>query len=215
MGLTGTVAESLTKAFTQNTTYVATAQVWQSIHSANPAGTGANEITAGTGAAGRQLVTFSGASGTDTNTSLEQYVFGIGVGAVCTWVGYWTAQTGGTFLAGFPLVGPPIPSVLVGGLAAVFAPSHGLVLGQPVRLFTTPGQPASAVPSGFTADTVYYVNLVASVDTLTLAATSGGATLTPSSSGGFSMCPDLSQSFPTGGQLVFPASTGITWATSS
>ena len=209
MGMTTAVQESLTKTITQDAAF-SEAQVWVSLHSANPGGSGANELTNGTGAEARQRPTFSGSGGTDTNTGALSFVFS-GSGTV-TWIGYWTAQTSGTFLGGFPLVSTQETAVAISGTASIACPAHARSVNDPVRLYTIPGA-SSSVPTGFTTDVVYYVVSVPDSAHLTLSATMGGGAITPSSSGGFTLALDLSVTFP--GTLTMPSSTGLTYATLS
>jgi hypothetical protein len=71
------------------------AQVWMSLHTADPSTTGANETSGGAPAYARKQVTWtSGSTGTLTapavtfDAKLGSYPYG----------GFWTASTGGTFL---------------------------------------------------------------------------------------------------------------------
>jgi hypothetical protein len=211
MGLITTVEESLTKAFTQDTTYTATTIVWMSLHSANPGSTGTSEVTSGSGTAGRQQVTFSGSAGTDTNTGDISFVL---TAETVFWIGYWTAQTVGTFLGGFPLVGAGSILAAANGVVSMTAPAHGRSVNNIVRLFTTPGAAATAVPAAFSADTLYYVVNVADADHLELSATHGGSPITPTGAGSCGMYLDESQTSMTG-TLTFPTTTGIQYLTVS
>ena|ERR1035437_7998614 len=164
MGLTTTVEESLTKTLTQAVAF-SEAHLWVSLHSADPGGGGANEVTSGSGAAGRQQPTYTGSGGTDSNSADTSFTISA---VTATWIGYWTAQTGGTFLGGFPLVGAGSILATASGSALLTCPGHGRALNDPVRLFTLPGSAVSAIPAGFTADTLYYVVGVASANVLEL-----------------------------------------------
>jgi len=71
-----------------------------SLHSADPGTTGTNETTAS-----RILPTWPAASGTgDATVSTLNFTGGTASGA-CTYVGLWSAASGGTFGGGFPLSG--------------------------------------------------------------------------------------------------------------
>lgn len=69
-----------------------------SLHSANPAGTGANETTAG-----RQAANWSEAS--DAVTASNIAFTGGAASGPCTYVGLWSAATAGTFYGSYPLTG--------------------------------------------------------------------------------------------------------------
>lgn len=210
MPLTDALQESLTETVTQDVSY-ANADIWFSLHSADPGMTGAHEVTTGVGTGGRQQITFSGADGTDTNTAAVAFV----LSAVDVfWVGYWDAQTSGTWLGGFPLVGDGTILAAVSGVASLTCPMHGLAVNDVVRLYDMPGPAASGIPGGFSADTLYYVVASADADHLELSATMGGSAISPSSSAACGMYEDESQTSFTG-TLNFPATTGITYTTAS
>jgi hypothetical protein len=69
-----------------------------SLHTANPGTSGANEATAG-----RQAASWNAAANGDlTLTTTENFTGGTASGP-CTWIGLWSASTGGTFYGGFKL----------------------------------------------------------------------------------------------------------------
>ena len=212
MGLTPTTLESLTEAVTQDHSYVNTA-MWQSLHSADPGTTGTSEITTGTGPAGRQQVTYSGSAGTDVNTLAVDYT--VAGSNTVRWIGYWTAQTGGTFIGGFPLVGPVLPAMSEASGPVITCPAHGFTAGDPVRLYPIPGIDSSAVPSGFTEDSTYYVVGTPTTDAFDLSATVGGSAINAGATLGFQVAPDRSQAFAVEGTLGFPATSGIAYETAS
>jgi len=199
MGLIAATLESLTKTMTQDIAF-SEAELWVSLHSADPAGTGANEVTTGTGANARQQPAYTGSGGTDSN-ALDT-VFTLAAVTV-TWIGYWTAQTGGTFLGGFPLVGEGCVLATASGSTLLTCPTHGRSVNDPVRLFTLPGSAVSAIPAGFTADTLYYVVAVASANVLELGSTIGGSPITASGPGGCGIFLDEGVYTETG-TLTFP-----------
>lgn len=213
MGLTNSVQESLTKTVTQDTSFSIADPYWMSLHSANPGGSGANEITTGSGAEARQEVAFSGSNGTDANTSAA-VVFTIASAVDVTWVGAWTAETGGTFIGGFPLIGQQTVGAGLSGSDSLLVPAHGYSVNDVVRMETIAGI-TSAVPTGFTADDPYFVKTVVDVDHIILSATMGGSAITPSSSGGFGIALDQSQTFAGAGVLTFPETTGVIYSTMS
>ena len=211
MGLTAGILESLTKTMTQDTSFASGAVPWVSLHSADPGGTGAHEVTSGTSIYGRQVATFAGSDGIDTLSVPLSIVL---ADATVTWIGYWTAQTGGTFLGGFPLIGAGTIAVGLAGAPSLTAPVHGLSITNIVRLFPMPGPAASAIPAGFSADTQYWVVAAPDANHVSLAASLGGTPITPSSAGAFGMYLDEGE-YGASGTLTFPASTGITYATAS
>lgn len=75
--------------------------VYASLHSANPGTTGTSETSAG-----RQSITWTTpATGGDfALTASKNFTGGASNGAV-TYVGLWSASTGGTFYGGFALTG--------------------------------------------------------------------------------------------------------------
>jgi hypothetical protein len=206
--LTSTIAQDLTAAFAEDASFANTA-VWLSLHSANPGPTGANEVTSGVGASGRQLITFSGSSGVDTNSS----ALAIDVSAASvTWIGYWTAQTGGTFLGGFPLVGALSGIASISGSPNIEWPSHGRSVNDPVRMYAIPAI-VTAVPGGFGTDVTYYVKTVVDSNTVVLSATIGGAAINASSSAVAAAGLDQSVVIAGTGTLTLPMSTGLTYQT--
>lgn len=70
---------------------------YMSLHSADPSTTGTNEVTGGSYA--RQTVSFAAASGGSITTSGPVSFTGLAGGTTVAWVGFWSAVTGGTFLA--------------------------------------------------------------------------------------------------------------------
>lgn len=199
MPLTPALQEELTGTVTRDASF-ANSEVWVSCHSANPGGTGAFEVTAGVGTAGRQQATFnSGGSGADPTNALVAFSL---VGVTVSWYGFWTAQTGGTFLGGFPMVKNPELGTAINGSSIVTVPAHGLAPGTPIRLYTAPNA-QSSIPSGLSADTVCYVKTAPSVDTITISATLGGAAITVGSSGGFIVNQDETAVITTAAVLQF------------
>lgn len=77
---------------------IAAAIKYLSLHSADPAGTGANETTAA-----RQPVTATHSAGV-VSIGSTAFTGGTASGA-CTYVGFWSAVTGGTFLGSQALTG--------------------------------------------------------------------------------------------------------------
>jgi hypothetical protein len=209
-GLTLATAEDVTKTVTQDAAFASPA-FWVSLHSANPGTSGANEITSGTGPGGRQPGVFSGTHGLDdlvTDLFIE-----VAATNTATWMGWWTARTGGTFVGGWPLVTEQKIATAVSGTPHIVVPAHGLGIGDKVKLYAIGGT-TSAIPGGLSADTRYYVVGTTS-QTIEVSATTGGSAITPSGSGGFAVCRTLAATFSTTGILKFPASTGLSYETTS
>lgn len=180
---TAAVDESKAAAFLKNTAYTGPAALWVSLHSGDPAGTGANEITSGTGSAARQAVTFTGAGGVENPTAALTFS-GFAANTTATWMGLWSAQTAGTFQGGYPLVtGYRVFTAVTGGITFV-CPGHSFVATNPVRFFAAPQQGVN-LPSGITASTTYYViSTGLTADAFQISATSGGAALANLTSSG-------------------------------
>lgn len=79
---------------------LAGAALYLSLHSADPGSTGINETSAARVAAGWPAASGSG----DLTVSNKNFTGGAANGA-CTYVGLWSAATGGTFYGGFQLTG--------------------------------------------------------------------------------------------------------------
>lgn len=84
-------------------TYLAGLCTHASLHTANPGTTGTNESSAA-----RQAVAFNvDADGDLTLTVTENFTGGAANGP-CTYVGLWSASSGGTFRGGFALSGDQV-----------------------------------------------------------------------------------------------------------
>lgn len=203
MPATSALLEQLTGTVTRDASF-ANPDVWVSTHSANPGATGANELTSGTGAAGRQNPTFAnGGAGSDPSSS--QVSIAVPGAQTIKWYGLWTARTGGTFLQGIPAVtGQALMATALNASSTIDCPGHGLTANTPVRLYTAPNA-KSGVPVGLTSDTVFFVLTVLTADTFTLSATLGGTVITPGSSAGFFVYADATIVFTTAGTLVINA----------
>ena len=82
---------------------LAAAADYVSLHSADPGGTGANEISGGTPAYARQSVSWVGASG-GVLTAATQPVLDVGAGTTVAYGGLWSDVGGGTFYGSALLV---------------------------------------------------------------------------------------------------------------
>lgn len=74
---------------------------WISLHTADPGTTGTSEATGGSPAYARKQTTWTGGA-SDGSVPGSQVEFDAGAGTY-TWVGIWTAATGGTFIGGLQL----------------------------------------------------------------------------------------------------------------
>ena len=75
-----------------------------SLHTADPGTAGTSEATGGSPAYGRKQTTWTGGA-SDGSVPGSQVTFDAPAGTY-THVGVWSASTGGTFVAGFPLSTP-------------------------------------------------------------------------------------------------------------
>ena len=196
MGLTPTVEESLSETLTRNTAFSA-ALTYVSLHSANPGSTGASELASSSYA--RQPISFGTTPGGGQDNSNVAVSWNVQSGDNAFWYGLWTALTGGTFLGGFPLVGPPKLAVAMTtqGATVVYCPAHGLAAGQIVRMFPEPGIPGSAVPAGYAQDTKSQIGATPTTDSLTFG-------LTATSSRAFWLALDYSNVFNAPGVYTIP-----------
>jgi hypothetical protein len=212
MPATPALLESVTGTVTRDASF-ANSECWVSTHSANPGSTGIDELTTGSGDEGRQLLTFaSGGSGSDATTAEAEIV--VPGAQTIPWVGLWTAQTGGTFLGGYPLVGPNLTAVGISGGNIIYCPAHGLTLNTPVRLFTIPNG-SSAIPAGLSGDPSIFYVISPTASTFELATTPSGGAITLTGSGAMFVCADATEVFTSGGGLLVFSIGNIIYATVS
>lgn len=79
----------------RNTMLGALSPAYVSLHTANPGDNGANEVSGGSYA--RVAATWAAASSASRAAS-NQPAINVPAGTTVTYIGYWTASTGGTFL---------------------------------------------------------------------------------------------------------------------
>lgn len=91
-------------------TALGNAATYVGLHSADPGTTGANELTGGTPTYARVAATWSTVT-TDTLALSNQPTWNVPAGSTASYVGYWTAATGGTCLLSRPL---PVNEVYAG-----------------------------------------------------------------------------------------------------
>lgn len=99
MALSSAIRDSLANSTVSGATYM-------SLHTADPADTGVNEITGGTPVYARKPITWGAASGGGAVSITNSPVFDIPSGITPTHFGLWTAATGGTYRGGGPLAAP-------------------------------------------------------------------------------------------------------------
>lgn len=80
----------------RNTSFVV-AQVYVSLHTADPGDTGASEVSGGSPAYARKSLTLAAASAGETDAS-NQPVFDVPAATTVAYVGFWDAATAGNFL---------------------------------------------------------------------------------------------------------------------
>lgn len=133
----------------------------------------------------RVAVARSGAGWTVSNNSVVPAAaieFPACTGSTAT-ANFWTigtASSGAGKILYANVIGAA-PTVLTGATSdTITSPAHGLVVDDPVVFWATYGL---ALPTGITEGTIYYVKTAPSVDTITISATVGGATLDLTASG--------------------------------
>lgn len=146
--------------------------VYGSLHSGAPGETGANELTGGSYA--RQLIAFGAASGgAASNSAIEEWdLTGVTSGNVL-FVGLWDAVTTGNYLWTVPLGGAAYTFTALASSDVITSYGHALVNDNRVIVDADPG---SALPTGLSEDTVYFVVGV-SGNTFQLSTTQGGGAI--------------------------------------
>ncbi len=141
---------------------------------------GTNEVTGGSPAYARKVITFtaSAAAGSISPATGLPATFDVPAGTTVKAVGVCTALTAGSLLAWLPAgsVARRAFSVDAGGVTAdqLDAPGHGLSVNDQIIVWASIG---AALPAGMAEDTIYFVKTVVDADTIELSATQGGAIL--------------------------------------
>lgn len=179
--------------------------LWASLHTGDPGTTGVNEATGGSPAYARKAITWAAVSGGTITTATTAQTFDVPAGTYY-FVGLWSASTLGTFYGYFPVGGfNAIDATAVGSTGTFTAPSHGLANGQQVLVYNIQN---GTVPVGLIEGTVYFVTNSAT-NTFTLAATSGGVTLTGGVDGAAAVQRVLPEQFAAQGQYNIPVGSLI------
>lgn len=194
----------------QGTSFSSIASTYVQLHTGTPGAAGTASISSVTT---REQVTWTAASGgvlAESNTPTWSSWAGSN-GEVVTDISIWSAASSGTFYFSTPLAGTATVFTATSGGSAVFtAPATNYSSGQAVVLAPIAG---GAIPTGFTADTIYYVAGTPSstTNTFSLASTLGGSALTSSSTGTGIVQPDGAKTVNTGDTLeVTSLSIGLT-----
>lgn len=151
-----------------------------SLHTAYSA-TGANEVTGGSPAYARKPITWNPASGGAIDAD-PIGPFDVPAGTTVAWLGLWDAPAGTNFGGMIPLgaTTDPMPFTATDSGDLFTVDAHGFSNGQTVVFFDVGA--ASALPTGITEGTIYYVINV-SGDTFQVSTTSGGSAVTLTSDG--------------------------------
>ncbi len=130
---------------------------------------GTNEVTGGSPAYARKVITFtaSAAAGSISPATGLPATFDVPAGTTVKAVGVCTALTAGSLLAWLPAgsVARRAFSVDAGGVTAdqLDAPGHGLSVNDQIIVWASIG---AALPAGMAEDTIYFVKTVVDADTI-------------------------------------------------
>lgn len=193
--------------------------LYLSAHTADPGLTGASEV----GAAGSNgynrvrldtaLTTAAASKAVATQAQLQITLPStIANNTAIPWLGVWTAATGGAFWLRCPNVGTILEATITASTDTIDTGEvHGLSVGDGVTFSDISG----TLPAGLTTNTGYFVKTVPTTRTLTISATSGGATLDLTADGGTLLRKINNQTFNpsnivqiASGALTFTMATG-------
>ena len=104
MAMSYALANNLLDAYLNATSYSESADVWGSLHTADPGITGADECTGGS--YGRQQIAFDAAANGATQNSAQEEWTNMPACSI-SYVGLWDAETVGNFLQGGGITGAP------------------------------------------------------------------------------------------------------------
>lgn len=168
------MAGTLLSEWFRNTAFTQVATVYLGLHTADPAGTGANEVTGGSYA--RQPITFGAPTGSGhILTSSSTATFTGMPACTVTHLSVWDALTSGNMYLGGPsgTVGMYFTTDLSTELLK--SSGHGLVAGDKVQVSNDGG---AGLPTGLAVATTYFVIAGGlTTDLFKLSATSGGSAI--------------------------------------
>lgn len=168
----------------------------------------ATEISGGSPAFARKAASFAAAATGQkaSNTSVTFDMPGGLTGATAAYfVGFRTALTAGTDMGFFPLGNQAVKEATYDATTDFFTShAHGYANGQEIVLYASGG----SVPTGFTANAVYYV-VGATTDTFQLSATSGGSAVNGTTNTDVFVQRVIPESFGSQGQLALASGNVI------
>lgn len=192
------------------TSFGSVASTYVQLHTGSPGANGTSNVSSVTT---REQVTWNAPSAgamTESNTPTWSNWAGTN-GEVVTDISIWSAASSGTFYFSTPLAGTAVVFTATNASPCVFtAPATNYSSGQPVVLAPIAG---GAIPTGFTADQIYYVagTPSATANTFSLASTLGGAAVNSSSTGTGIVQPDGAKTVNTSDTLeIVSLSIGLT-----
>lgn len=179
-GITGLADNTATSPLTN---------LYVSLHSADPTDAGtqsSNEVTYTSYArvavprttGGWTAAQVSGVTSVTPATTIS-FPAGTGGSGQAMFFGIGTASSGAGSLLYAGVLGTNLGAFAAATSGTITVPGHNYAMGDRCAFFSQPG---SALPTGLTEGTVYYV-VSSATDTITISATSGGAALTFSASG--------------------------------
>lgn len=186
------------------TSFGSVASTWVQLHTGAPGPVGTNSISSVTT---REQVTWSAVAGgtlSAANTPTWSSWAGLN-GEVVTDISVWSAASSGTFYFSTPLAGTAVVFTATNAGTAIFtANATNYSAGQPVVLTPIAG---GAIPTGFVADTIYYVAGTPSstANTFALAGAAGGTAWASSSTGAGIVQPDGAKTVNTSDTLQLTA----------
>lgn len=177
---------------------------YASLHSAYSS-TGANELSGGSPAYAREAVTWSAASGSSKASASVAAAFNVPGGTTVSFVGLWSASSGGTFAGMGPNdAGTVYAFTATNASPGVFtAPGSSYAANDTVVVFPAAG---ATLPTGVTEGTIYYV-VSPSTDTFELATSASGSGINLSAAGAGIVQSVTSESFGAQGTFTLSSET--------
>lgn len=173
---------------------------WASLHTGDPGTTGVNEATGGSPAYARKAITWAAVSGGTIASGTTAQTFDVPAGTYYH-VGLWSANSSGTFYGYFPVGGfASVDATAIGSTGVFTSAGHGLANTNQVLVYNIQN---GTIPVGLVEGTVYFVTN-STTNTFTLAATSGGATITGGVDGVAAVQRVLPEVFAGQGQYQIP-----------